>query len=122
MEVMLAIGIFAIAVIALGRSVENIINAQVLKDEQEQVRRYLDGKMSEVEIGAVPVGDKVIVEEVKDFLPKAKVRIKRTPIKRRNEKDQEMFGLFLVEIELTWLSKGDEQSRKVSMYIYPEQR
>lgn len=121
-EVMLAVAIFAVAVIALGRCVENLMAAQVLKEEDEQVRRFLDGKIAEIEAGAVPVSDGGTTEEVKDWLPGAKLKTKRTQLKRKNEKDQDLFGLYVVDVELTWLSEGAEQKRSVAFYIYPDQR
>lgn len=121
-EVMVAVAIFALAVISLGRCVENLIGAQMLKDEDEQVRRFLDGKMAEIESGAVPLSDTATTEEVKEWLPGAKVTTKRTQIKRKNEKDQDLFGLYVVDMELTWMSEGSKQSRTLAFYIYPEQR
>jgi prepilin-type N-terminal cleavage/methylation domain-containing protein len=121
-EVMVAVAIFAVAVLALGNCISNVIAAQVLKDEEEQVRRFLDGKMAEIESGAVPLSDTGTTEEVKEWLPGAKIKIKRTLLKRKNEKDQDLFGLYVVDTELTWLSNGAKQTRLLSFYIYPDQR
>ena len=119
---MVAVAIFAVAVLAFGKCVENIMAAQLIKEEDEQVRRFLDGKMAEIEAGAVIVNDRSTTEEVKDWLPGAKLSTKRTQIKRKNEKDQDLFNLYVVDVELTWLSNGDKQSRTVSFYVYPDQR
>jgi len=121
-EVMIAVAIFAIAVVTLGKCVENVMSAHLLKDEDEQVRRFLDSKMAEIEAGAVPLTDKEIVEEVKDWLPGAKLRTKRTQLKRKNEKDQDLFNLYVVDVELNWLSNDQKQSRTLSFYLYPDQR
>jgi type II secretory pathway pseudopilin PulG len=121
-EVMVAVAIFSLAVLALGRCVENVIAAQVLKEEDEQVRRFLDGKMAEIEAGAVPLSETATSEEIKDWLPGAKISTKRTQLKRKNEKEQDLFGLYVVDVELTWLSDGVKQQRNLAFYIYPEQR
>jgi len=121
-EVMVAIAIFAVAVVALGKCVENIMAAQLIKEEDEQVRRFLDGKMAEIEAGAVIVNDRATTEEVKDWLPGAKLTTKRTQLKKKNEKDQDLYNLFVVDIELNWLSNGEKQSRSVSFYVFPDQR
>jgi prepilin-type N-terminal cleavage/methylation domain-containing protein len=124
-EVLIAISIFAIGVLALGSSVENIIQTQILKEEDEKVRRYLEARMTEIEAGSVPLSDSAVTEDVKDWMPKeAKPQIttKRTQLKRKNEKDQDLFGLYLVEVNLTWLSGNTKQSRAISFYIYPDQR
>lgn len=121
-EVMLAVAIFSLAVISLGRCVENLIAAQVLKDEDEQVRRFLDSKVAEIEAGAVPLSDTATTEEIKDWLPGAKISTKRTQLKRKNEKEQDLFGLYVVDVELTWNAEGGKQQRGLSFYIFPEQR
>jgi prepilin-type N-terminal cleavage/methylation domain-containing protein len=120
-EVMLAVAIFAIAVLSLGRCVENILEAQRIKDEDELVRRFLDSKMAEIEAGAVPLTESS-KEPVKDFLPDAKLKTTRKQLQRKNEKEQDLFGLYTVTIELTWTSDNAEQSRALTFYIYPRQR
>lgn len=121
-EVLVAVFIFSLAVLALGRSIENVISAQVLKEEDEQVRRFLDSKIAEIEAGAVPLSDTATTEEIKEWLPGAKLTTKRTQLKRKNEKEQDLFGLYVVDVELAWLSDGAKQTRSIAFYIYPEQR
>ncbi|MEQ1862737.1 MAG: prepilin-type N-terminal cleavage/methylation domain-containing protein [Chthoniobacteraceae bacterium] len=121
-EVMVAVAIFAIAVLALGEVVETVMSAQILKDEDEVVRRFLDGKVAEIEAGAVPVNDTATTEDIKDWLPGAKIKTKRTQLKRKNEKDQELFGLYVVDVEVSWMANGSRQARSLSFYTYPEQR
>ena len=121
-EVLVAVAIFAAAVLALGRCVENVIAAQMLKDEDEQVRRFLDSKVAEIESGAVPLSDTATTKEIKDWLPGTKLTTKRTQLKRKNEKDQDLFGLYVADVEIAWLSDGGKQARKISFYIYPDQR
>jgi len=121
-EVLVAVAIFAAAVLALGKCIENVIAAQVLKDEDEQVRRFLDSKISEIEAGAVPLSETATAEEIKEWLPGAKLTTKRTQLKRKNEKLQDLFGLYVVDVEVTWLSDGAKQSRAVAFYVYPDQR
>jgi prepilin-type N-terminal cleavage/methylation domain-containing protein len=120
-EVMIAVAIFALAVLALGKCVENMVSAQILKDEDEKVRRFLDSKMAEIEAGAIPLSDSS-KEPVKDFLPDAKLKITRKQLQRKNEKEQDLFGLYVVNLELTWTSDNTEQSRALTFYIYPRQR
>jgi hypothetical protein len=121
-EVLVAVAIFAAAVLALGKCVEELIGAQIFKDEDEQVRRFLDGKISEIEAGAVPLSDSATTEDLKDWLPGAKLTTKRAQLKRKNEKDQDLFGLYVVDVEVSWLADGVKQSRATSFYIYPDQR
>jgi hypothetical protein len=120
-EVMLAVAIFAVAVLALAKSVEAMLNAQILKDEDEKVRRFLDSKMMEIEAGAVPLSDST-TEEIKGWLPEMRLKTMRTPLKRKNEKGVELTGLYMVTLDLTWLSNNEKMERSLSFYIYPRQR
>jgi hypothetical protein len=121
MEAMVAVAIFVLAILGIGKAIEQVMVAQVMKDETEKVQRFLDSKMSEVQAGAVPLQDST-VEEIKDWLPGAKLKTTRKPLKRLNEKEQELFGLFHVTLELTWLSDGQPATRSLSFYIFPRQR
>jgi Prokaryotic N-terminal methylation motif len=120
-EVMLAVAIFAVAVLALAKSVEAMLNAQILKDEDEKVRRFLDSKMMEIEAGAVPLSDSTS-EEIKGWLPEMRLKTTRTPLKRKNEKGVELTGLYMVTLDLAWLSNNEKMERSLSFYIYPRQR
>ena len=48
-EVLLGIGIFALGVLALGRAVENCLNASTLNAEENRVRQILSNRMAEVQ-------------------------------------------------------------------------
>jgi type II secretory pathway pseudopilin PulG len=120
-EVMLAVAIFAVAVLALAKSVEAMLNAQIIKDEDEKVRRFMESKMMEIEAGAVPLQDSM-TEEIKGWLPDMRLKTTRTPLKRKNEKGVELTGLYMVTLDLVWLSGNEKMERSLSFYIYPRQR
>src|ERR1700758_5623658 len=48
-EVLLGVAIFAFGVLALGRAVENCINASTLNAEENRVRLILSNRMAEVQ-------------------------------------------------------------------------
>ena len=121
LEAMLAVFIFALSVVALAACVENLINAQSIKDEDEKVRRFLSSRMAEIEAGAVPLKDND-TEEIKDLLPRMRLKTTRTQLKRKNEKGQDLFGLFAVNLQVTWLSGNAEVERNMMFYVYPRQR
>jgi Tfp pilus assembly protein PilV len=120
-EVMLAVAIFAVAVLALAKSVEAMLNAQIIKDEDEKVTRFLESKMVEVEAGAIPLSDST-TEDVKGWLPDMRLKTTRTPLKRKNEKGVDLTGLYAVTLDLSWQSDGQKLQRSLSFYIYPRQR
>src|SRR5262245_65856269 len=58
-EVLLGVAIFALGVIALGRAVENCINASTISSEESVVRQILSDRMAQVTAAsAVPDTDK----------------------------------------------------------------
>src|SRR2546423_10112342 len=48
-EVLLGLAIFALGVLALGRAVENCLNANTLNAEENRVRQILSNRMAEVQ-------------------------------------------------------------------------
>src|SRR6266513_3861247 len=48
-EVLLGVAIFAVGVLALGRAVENCMNASVLNAEEDAVRQILSNRMAEIQ-------------------------------------------------------------------------
>src|ERR1700736_7064900 len=48
-EVMLGVAIFALGVLALGRAVQNCLNASTLNAEENRVRQILSNRMAEIQ-------------------------------------------------------------------------
>src|ERR1700732_5450599 len=48
-EVMIGLAIFMLGVLALGRAVENCLNASTLNAEEERVRQILSNRMAEIQ-------------------------------------------------------------------------
>src|SRR6266702_8772723 len=48
-EVLIGVTIFAVGVLALGRAVENCLNASTLNAEEEAVRQILSNRMAEIQ-------------------------------------------------------------------------
>lgn len=119
LESMLAVIIFSIAVLALGKCVQNCLRAEMLKDEDSRARRCLVNRMAEIEAQAIPMDDKDKTEELKDMFAGMTLKQSRILLKRKNEKDQEIAGLYAVTLDLSWKSHGDTQSRVLQFYVYP---
>ncbi len=118
---MVAVGIFAMGVIALGACVENCLRAEQFKDEEARAGRLLENRMAEILAGTIPATDKS-VEEFKDAFFGMKLQTTRVPLTLKNETKQDLVGLFAITLEAQWVSDGEEQSRELSFYVYPRQR
>ena len=116
MEAMLAIAIFAIGVITMGKCVNNCLIAERFKQEDSRARQALANRMAEIEAGAVPLVDKAS-EELKGSFAGMTMKQTRVALKKKNEKDQELIGLFGVTLEVSWESNGTKESRDLQFYV-----
>ncbi len=123
LEAMLAVTIFALGVIALGRCVSYCVAAERLKEESVLARRLLENRWAEIEAGAV-APPKETTEEFDETSPfhALKLRITSVPIERKNEKEEKVEGIFGVTLTATWQSDGEEQSKELMFYVYPRPR
>lgn len=116
-EVLLGVTIFAIGILALGRSVENCLNATTLSAEEDRVRQILANRMAEIQ--ATP-GFPDAKKETKVATGYGEVTLiqKSAPAGLKNEKDIEMNGINLVTLTAQWLRGGLQQSKKIEFYVY----
>ena len=121
LEAMIAVAMFSIGVLALGRCVQNCIKAEMIKVEDERARRFLANRMAEIEQGSVVMRDKE-TEELKGEFEGMSLRTTRVPLKKKNEDNKELFGLFAITLELVWKTNGEPRSRELNFYVYPRQQ
>jgi len=118
MEVMIAVAIFAMAVLALGRSVENCIAAQISMQDEERARQFLENRMAEIELGSVQLAESS-TETLKDAFEGMKLKTVRKPLKRKSENGADITGLYQVDLDLSWDLDGAAQSRGLTFYYVP---
>ena len=121
LEAMIATFIFAVGVISLGYCVENCLSAHRVKEDDARARRLLENRMAEIEAGSSVVTDKA-TEELKGMFAGMVLKTTRVPLKKKNEKEQELFGLFQMNLQLLWKADGQDQVRELTFYVYPRQR
>ena len=116
-EVLLGLSIFAIGVLALGRSVENCLNATTLNAEEDRVRQILANRMAEIQ--ATP-GFPDAKKETKVATGYGQVMLiqKSAPAGLKNEQNIEMNGINLVTLTAQWMRAGVLQSKKIEFYVY----
>ena len=116
-EVLIGLAIFSLGVIALGRSVQNCLNASGLNAEEDQIRQILANRMSEVQ--ATPglpdekketristgYGDIVLVQ-------------KSVPTPLKGENNTELNGINTVTLTAQWRRSGAQQTRTIQFYVY----
>jgi Tfp pilus assembly protein PilV len=116
-EVLLGVTVFVVGVLALGRAVENCMNASVLNAEESRVRLILSNRMSEIQATpGVPDPSK----ETKVDSGYGVVRIVQKTVSTRLTEDDgtELDGIRTVTLTAQWVRGGVAQSRTVEFYVY----
>ena len=129
LEALLAVTIFAIGVITLGRCVSNCIAAQRMQEEDGLARRALENRWAEIESGAVPFsvpgGNTISLstsEELKGPFAGMTMKTSGVPVQKKNEKEEKIEGISAVTLTVTWQSGGEEQSKELIFYEYPRKK
>jgi hypothetical protein len=115
-EVMIGVTIFALGVLALGRCVSNCVTAESAREETERARLALENRMAEVEVGEIAT-DKDLSDDLGDGFPGMTLKQSRHPVNAKNEKNEEITGLYEVDLEVDWTTENQPQSRAISFYV-----
>ena len=116
-EVLIGLAIFSIGVLALGRSVQNCLNASGLNAEEDRVRQILADRMAEVQ--ATP-GFPDTKKETKVATGYGDVLLvqRSVPTALKIDANTEINGINLVTLSAEWKRNGVAQSRKIQFYVY----
>jgi hypothetical protein len=115
-EVLLGVMIFALGVLALGRCVSNCVGAEMAREECELARQALENRMAEVEAGSIPI-DKDRTDDLGEGFPGMTMKQSRHPLNVKNEKNQDIMGLYQMDLEVDWTSGNEPESRAISFYV-----
>ena len=116
-EVLLGLLIFAVGIIALGRAVNNCINASVLSADDARVREILANQM--VEIETTPgQPDKAKESKIDTGFGIIKLVQKAVPEEMKEEGGTELAGIIRVTLTANWTRGGANQSKAIAFYVY----
>jgi hypothetical protein len=116
-EVLLGVAIFAIGVLALGRAVENCLNASTLSAEENVVQQILSNRMAEIQAARV-VPDQAKEFEINSGYGPVKLIQKSAPAELTEPNKTMLNGINLVTLIAQWQRGGVSQSRQVRFYVY----
>ena len=116
-EVLLGVTIFAVGVLALGRAVENCLNASMLNAEEERVRQILSNRMAEVQ-AAPGLPDTAKEFKVDTGYGIVKLIQKSAPADLTEPGNIQLSGINLVTLSAQWMQGGVTQSKQISFYVY----
>ena len=116
-EVLMGLAIFALGVLALGRAVENCINASTLNAEEDRVRQILSNRMAEVQ--ATPgFPDPAKEFNVDTGYGTVKLIQKSAPAELEEDNGVQLAGVNRVTLTAKWKRRGPEQSQHIEFYVY----
>jgi hypothetical protein len=116
-EVLIGVAIFAVGVLALGRAVQNCLNASTFNAEEERVRQILSNRMAELQ--ATP-GFPDAAKEFKINTGYGVVKLiqKSAPADLTEPDGGKLAGINLVVLTVQWTRGGVSQSKHVEFYVY----
>jgi len=116
-EVLLGVAIFALGVIALGRAVENCINASSISAEENVVRQILSDRMAQVQAASVvPETDKEF--KINTSYGRVILTQKTAPAALTEPDNTVINGINLVTLTARWAHAGIPQSKQIQFYVY----
>ncbi len=116
-EVLIGLAIFALGVLALGRAVQNCLNASTLNAEENRVRQILSNRMAEVQ--ATPgFPDPAKEFNVDTGYGIVKVVQKSAPAELKENNGTQLAGVNRVTLTVKWSRGGAEQSQQIEFYVY----
>ena len=116
-EVLIGVAIFALGVIALGRAVENCLNASTISAEENAVRQILSDRMAQVQAAsAVPETEKEF--KIKTTYGRVTLTQKTAPAALTEPDNTIITGINLVTLTARWQHAGVPQSKQIQFYVY----
>jgi Tfp pilus assembly protein PilV len=116
-EVLIGVAIFSLGVIALGRAVENCLNASTISAEENIVRQILSDRMAEVQAAsAVPDAEKEF--KIKTSYGRVTLTQKTAPAALTEPDNTLITGINLVTLTARWEHAGVPQSKQIQFYVY----
>lgn len=116
-EVLLGVTIFVIGVLALGRSVENCLNANALNEEENRVRQILANRMAEIQTAPLRP-DNSRETKIDTGYGIVKLSQKSGAAELKDEQGLDLGGISRVTLTAEWSRQGVTQSKQIVFYVY----
>jgi hypothetical protein len=116
-EVLIGVTIFVIGVLALGRAVNNCMNASMLSAQEDRVRLILANRMAEIQASPMRPDAEEELEVVTGYGP-VKLVQRSGPAGLVTEEEVEAQGISLVTLTAEWSRGGVTHSRTLEFYVY----
>ncbi len=116
-EVLLGLAIFVVGVLALGRAVENCLNASALSEEENRVRQLLGNRMAELQAApGLPDASKVLKIQTGYGLVRLVQKAKPEPLIKADK--TLINGITRITLTAEWSRDGVNQNKQLVFYVY----
>ena len=116
-EVLLGVTVFVLGVLALGRSVQNCLNASSLSAEDARVRLLLSNRMAEIQVTPT-VPDPSKESKIDTGYGIVRLIQKTVPVNMVEDDGTDLTGIRIVTLTAEWLSGGTMQRKQLEFYVY----
>lgn len=116
-EVLLGVTVFVLGVLALGRSVQNCLNASSLSAEDARVRLLLSNRMAEIQVTPT-VPDPSKESKIDTGYGVVRLIQKTVPVNMVEDDGTDLTGIRIVTLTAEWLSGGTKQRKQLEFYVY----
>ena len=113
----MGVAIFAFGVLALGRAVENCLNASTLNAEENRIRLILSNRMAEVQT-TPGLPDTAKEFTIDTGYGKVKLIQQRVDSGLQDDNGAQLSGLHRVILIAKWTRAGADQSEQIEFYVY----
>lgn len=113
----MGLAIFALGVLALGRAVQNCLNASTLNAEEDRVRQILSNRMAEVQT-APGFPDEAKEFKIDTGYGALKLIQKSVPAELEENNGIKLAGVNRVTLTAKWKRGAAEQSQQIEFYVY----
>ena len=117
LETMVGVAVFAIGVLALAKCVDNCLNAEMAKRQDQRARLALENRLAEIEAGASSVEEET-EDKLEGMFKGITIKQKRTPLPLKNKDDTEVTGMYTVTVDAIWKDAGIVQRKTMNLYVY----
>jgi len=119
LEAMLAVAIFALGVLGLGRCISQGLAVERFEVEDARIYRLLENRAAEIEAGAVAPAESK--EKIAGINGGVVLTQTRHDVHKPDEHGQDLANLSLITLEAAWTSNGEQQSRSLNLYVTTRQ-
>jgi Tfp pilus assembly protein PilV len=116
-EVLIGLAIFVIGVFALGRAVENCLNAGSLSEQENRVRQILANRMAEIQATPVPP-DASKESRIDTGYGVVRLIEKAAPENLEEPDNTIVTGITRVTLTAEWSRSGVRQNKQIIFYVY----